>query len=63
MPIPFALDVPVDRVVPGHDYGLRAVIRAGGQELFSTETPVPVLTKGHVGLAQVWVKAAPGADR
>jgi len=36
---------------------------AGGQELFSRETPLPVLTKGHTGEARVWVKAAPGAVR
>lgn len=47
VPVPFTLPVDATRVEPTHTYGLRAVIKSGGQTLFESREPVPVLTQGH----------------
>jgi putative lipoprotein len=46
VPLPFALTVDPARVNADRPYGIRAVIRAGGQTLFETPEPTPVLTQG-----------------
>ncbi len=46
--VPLAFEVRVDpsRVQAARPYGLRAVIKTGGQMLFETRDPIPVLTQG-----------------
>lgn len=46
VPLPFEVHVDPARVQATRPYGLRAVITAGGQTLFETPQPVPVLTQG-----------------
>ena len=45
-PIEFELPDDPARIAGDHDYGLRAVIKSGGGELFATPEPTPVITKG-----------------
>lgn len=47
VPVPFTLPIDAARVEPTHTYGLRAVIKSGGQTLFETREAMPVLTQGH----------------
>lgn len=46
VPLPFEVRIDPTRVQATRPYGLRAVIRTGGQVLFETPQPVPVLTQG-----------------
>jgi uncharacterized lipoprotein YbaY len=47
VPVPFELTLDPARVNGDRPYGIRAVIRAGGQTLFETREPTPVLTQGQ----------------
>jgi heat shock protein HslJ len=47
VPLPFELTLDPSRVDADRPYGIRAVIRAGGQTLFETREPTPVLTQGQ----------------
>lgn len=62
VPIPFELPIDPARVEPTHSYGLRATIRAGGETLFETREPVPVLTQGHPATVVLLLRRA-GAGR
>src|SRR5262245_49871912 len=60
IPIEFELGYDPARIAGDHDYGLRAVIKSGGREMFVTKDPTPVITKGksnHVEL--VLTRATP----
>lgn len=58
MPLPFVLRVDPSRVRHDRAYGLKAVIKAGGQALFANEAPVPVMTHGHPSLVAVMLARA-----
>jgi heat shock protein HslJ len=47
VPLPFELTLDPTRVNADRPYGIRAVIRAGGQTLFETREPTPILTQGQ----------------
>lgn len=47
VPLPFELTVDPSRVNADRPYGIRAVIRAGGEVIFESRAPMPVLTQGH----------------
>jgi putative lipoprotein len=47
VPLPFELPLDPSRVNADRPYGIRAAIRAGGQTLFETREPTPVLTLGQ----------------
>lgn len=47
VPLPFELTFDPARVNGDCPYGIRAVIRAGGQTLFESREPTPVLTQGQ----------------
>ena len=46
-PIPFRLRYDPRQVDTSHQYAVRARISAGGRVLFVTDSPAPVLTRGH----------------
>jgi uncharacterized lipoprotein YbaY/heat shock protein HslJ len=65
VPIAFELDFPADAIDPRRAYALRARITDGGRLQFTTDTAVPVLTRGaghdvHPTLVRVG-QAAPGS--
>lgn len=60
VPVPFTLPVDPARVEPTHTYGLRAVIKSGGQTLFESREPVPVLTQGHPATVSLLLARAAG---
>jgi putative lipoprotein len=47
VPLPFELAIDPSRVNADRPYGIRAVIRAGGQTVFETREATPVLTQGQ----------------
>lgn len=53
VPFPFELRLDPGRVHHERSYGLKAAITAGGQTIFATEQPVPVITHGHPSLVAV----------
>lgn len=59
VPIPFTLTVDPARVEAAHTYGIRAVIKSGGQVLFQTPEPVPVLTGGQPATVSLLLTRAP----
>ena len=59
VPLPFELHVDPSRVEQRRAYGLKAVIRAGGQMLFANADPVPVLTLGHPSLVALTLARVP----
>lgn len=64
VPLPFELTLDPARVNVDRPYGIRAVIRAGGQVLFETRAPTPVLTQGRpatVALMLTRAQAEPAA--
>ena len=46
--VPIEFEIPYDpvRIVGDHDYGLRAVIKSGGGQMFESKEPTLVITKG-----------------
>lgn len=46
--VPIEFKIPFDpaRIAGDHDYGLHAVIKSGGGEMFKTKDPTLVITKG-----------------
>jgi putative lipoprotein len=46
VPIEFEMTYDPARVAGDHDYGLRAVIKSGGGQMFETREPALVITKG-----------------
>jgi uncharacterized lipoprotein YbaY len=46
-PVPFALQVPLDRIDESHDYGLTAAITERGRIVLGARRPTLVLTKGR----------------
>ena len=46
IPIPFELAYDPSKIAGDHDYGVRAVIKSGGNEMFVSREPTPVITKG-----------------
>lgn len=64
VPIPFALKYDPQSIDDRLSYAVRATIRSGDQELFATDSPIPVLTRGHgekVDLVLVRSNVAPEA--
>lgn len=59
VPIPFELRYDPTRVVPDHDYQIKAVIRAGGRTLFETQEKHPVITKGAPSELELMMLPAP----
>lgn len=59
VPLPFALQVDPSRIEHRRPYGVKAVIRAGGQMLFANADPVPVLTLGHPSLLALTLTRVP----
>jgi putative lipoprotein len=62
VPLPFEIRVDPTRVQATRPYGLRAVIRAGGQMLFETTAPVPVLTQGAPTTVAIMLTRATGGS-
>jgi putative lipoprotein len=64
-PIRFTIPFDAAKIDPSHSYSVRAVIRAEGQLLFSSDTAYPVLTRGAGHTVDILLKraaAAPAAD-
>jgi putative lipoprotein len=64
-PIRFTIPFDATKIDAGHSYSVRAVIRAEGQLLFSSDTAYPVLTRGAGHAVDILLKraaAAPTAD-
>jgi putative lipoprotein len=60
VPIPFAVELPADRIDPRHRYGVRAQIRGrDGRLLWTTTAAHPVLTAGHPTDVVVLVRRVP----
>ncbi len=47
VPLPFAVRYRTAMIDRGHTYGVRAIIRANGEILFSSPEAVPVITQGN----------------
>lgn len=58
VPLPFELRIEPGRVQHEKTYGLQAAIRSGGQTLFASDTPVPVITHGHPSLVALTLTRA-----
>lgn len=58
VPLPFELRVEPGRVQHQKTYGLQAAIRSGGQTLFASDAPVPVITHGHPSLVALTLTRA-----
>ena len=57
-PIRFTIPFDVAKIHAGHSYSVRAVIRAEGQLLFSSDTVYPVLTHGAGHSVDILLKRA-----
>jgi len=57
-PIRFTIPFDVAKIRASHSYSVRAVIRAGGQLLFSSDTVYPVLTHGAGHTVDILLKRA-----
>lgn len=62
VPLPFEVPIDRPRVNPDRPYGVRAVIRAGGQVLFETPEPTPVLTQGQPSTVALMLSRAPAGQ-
>jgi putative lipoprotein len=60
VPLPFELTFDPDRIVATHRYGVRAVIKSGGNVLFQSESPTPVITQGNPTQVQLMLTRAGG---
>lgn len=47
VPIPFELSYDPAQIEPTHTYGIKAAITAGGEALFASDAPTPVITQGN----------------
>lgn len=59
VPIPFELRYDPSRIEADHEYGINAVIKAGGRTLFHTEAPFRVIPKGTAARVDLWLTRAP----
>jgi putative lipoprotein len=62
VPLPFEVPIDRSRVNSDRPYGVRAVIRAGGQVLFETPEPTPVLTQGQPSKVALMLTRAAGTQ-